>query len=99
MIVIGAFVVDRRTVGQDQEAMGKARRYPKLRRGRGASGLWRVPLSSKNLAFPLSESGRIWTQIHRHIENGALRDADQLALRVLDLIMQAAQHIFARIAA
>jgi hypothetical protein len=49
-------------------------------------------------APPLLESGRTAAQVHDRIENGTRRHAHQLALRVLDLHVHAAQSPLARTA-
>src|SRR5712691_4937941 len=43
-------------------------------------------------AFPPAEPGRAAADVHRHIENLAGDDADELALRLADLVVQPAQH-------
>ena len=47
-------------------------------------------------AHPLAERGRTATNIHRHIEYRARHYTHQLTLRLLNLIMQAAQHALCR---
>ncbi len=42
-------------------------------------------------ANPLAEGFRAFSEVDRNIEDFALYDADEFALRVLDLVMQAAQ--------
>jgi hypothetical protein len=47
-------------------------------------------------AIPLAEGRRALADIDRHVEHRAGGGAHQLALRLLDLVMQAAQHAFRR---
>src|SRR5438034_2927978 len=47
-------------------------------------------------AFPPAQPGRAAPDIHRHIENLAGDDTNELALRLMDLVMQPAQYAFPR---
>ncbi len=49
-------------------------------------------LSGQHHARSLPKGGRAAAQIHRHVKHLALRHAHQLALRLLNLVVQAAQH-------
>jgi UDP-glucose 4-epimerase len=49
-------------------------------------------------AHPLAQGGRALAQVHHHIKHLALHHTHQLALRVLDLVMQTAQHTLGRLA-
>jgi hypothetical protein len=74
-----------RTLAEHQETVRKARRHPELA----------VVVGAQLHAHPLAERGRAFADVHRHVEHGPLHHAHQLALRLLDLVVQAAQHAFA----
>src|SRR5690606_17071292 len=47
-------------------------------------------------AHPLSKSGRAFAQVHGYIKDFAAYHAHQFSLRMLNLIMQPAQHVLSR---
>jgi hypothetical protein len=68
--------------------MRKPRRHPQLA----------VVIGAQVHAMPQPKRGRRLAQIHHHIKYFALHHADQLALRMLDLIVQATQNALGRLA-
>ncbi len=66
--------------------MREALRYPHLA----------LVLGRQLAAIPLAEGRRTLAQIDGHVKHRALGHAHQLALRLLDLVMQAAQHALGR---
>jgi len=68
--------------------MRKTRRHPQLL----------VFLGIQINPCPLAQSGRALAQIHHHVEHLALHHPHQLALRVLDLVVQTPQHALGRLA-
>ena len=85
-VVIGGLVQEVRRVAGDQKAVGKARRNPELA----------VVLFGQFDPDPLAEGRGGLAQIHCHVEHRAAGDPHQLALGLLDLIVQTPQHAFAR---
>ena len=66
----------------DDKAMGKARWHPQLA----------LVVCRQFNAHPFAEVGRRATQIDCHVKHSALGHANQFALWILDLVMQATQH-------
>ena len=62
--------------------MGKTGRHPQLA----------VVVGRQQRAHPAAELRRAAAQVYRHIKHLALGYSHQLALRVLNLVMQAAQY-------
>src|SRR3546814_5451045 len=87
MVIVSTFVFDRSAVRQDTETVGKARGYPQLHGRRVKGRVRRIPRRRNSQSFPPSEGGRIAAQVDHHIKDCALRYAQQLALRMLDLIV------------
>ena len=81
-VEIAGLVQHRGAVFQRQEAVGKARRNP------GHA----LVLGRQHETGRLAEGGRATADVHGHVEDGAFHHADKLALRLLDLIVQTAQH-------
>lgn len=85
--VVGRLVQEFRAVAEYHEAVGKAFRNPYL----AFVGGRQVD------ANPVAEGWRAFAQVDGDIEYFAGSDAHQLALRLLDLIVQAAQHALGRL--
>ena len=81
-VVVGGFVQKLCGIAGHQKAMRKACRYPELL----------AVVFAQLHAHPLPEGGGALADIHRHIKYRPAHHAHQLALGLLDLIMQAAQH-------
>ncbi len=64
--------------------MGKAGRHPELF----------VVVFGQLHTGPLAKGGRTFADVHRHVKHGAAHHAYQLALGLLQLVVQAAQHAF-----
>ena len=58
----------------------------------GAPSCLALVLRAEHHGGPLPEGGRAATDVDRHVPHLALEHADQLALRLRPLVMQAAQH-------
>ena len=85
-IKVAGFVEKVRALAGHHKAMGKALGHPQLA----------LVLFRQLHPHPPAKGGRRLAQIHRHIKNTAARHAHQLALGLLDLIVQATQHTLAR---
>ena len=81
--VIGGLVQEIRGLGKNTEAVREAFRYPQHE----------FVLGRQFQRDMLAESRRTLADIHRDIEHRALHHAHQFALRMLDLIVQSAQHV------
>ena len=84
MVEIRHLVDELRRVAQDEETVGKALRYIHLF----------FILPGQDLSMPFSVGAASLSQIDSHVENLSVKDADELALRVADLVVQAAEHAF-----
>ena len=84
-VVVGGLVQEVGAVRGDQEAVGEARRDPQLA----------VVLFAEFHPGPLAEGGRRFAQVDGHVEDAAAGDPHELALGLLDLVVQAAQHTLA----
>src|SRR5690606_30311493 len=78
----GAQVAEQRALGQHHEAVGETLGDPELA----------LVLRAEDGRGPAPEMRRTTADVHRHVVDLALQHADQLALRVGPLVMQAAQH-------
>jgi hypothetical protein len=83
-IVIVGFVEKIRRFAQDKKVMGKPIRKPFF-----------FILCAQVHAHPLSRGGQIFSEGGRNVINFALSGSSQFTLRLLNLIMQAAQDILA----
>ena len=81
-VVIRSLVQHFGKFAQHAEAVCKPRRNPQH--------LVRFGVQAN--AFPPAKSGRAAADVRSHIKDFARDDADELALRLADLIMQPAQH-------
>ena len=78
----GALVGEGGEFGQHAEAVRETFRHPEMA----------LVLGGQHHADPVAEGRRAATDVHRHVVDLALEHADQLALRIRPLVMQAAQH-------
>lgn len=83
-IVIGGFVQEVGRITEHHETVGKTGRHPS----------WRWFSALKLDTDPLAECRRRFSNVHGNVEHRPLHHAHQLALGLLDLIMQATQHPF-----
>ena len=81
-VVVGGFVQEVRGVRQDHKAVGKALRNPHLF----------VVVFGQLYPGPLAKGGGAFADVHRHVKHRAAHHAHQLALGLLQLVVQAAQH-------
>lgn len=81
-VVVGRLVQEVGRLAEHHEAVREAGRHPQLA----------VVVLAEFDPVPLPEGRRALAQVHRHVEDAALDDPYELALRVLDLVVQAAQH-------
>jgi hypothetical protein len=51
-------------------------------------------LCAERFGDPLSAGGRPFTDVYGDVEDGSLSDADEFALRVFDLVVEAAENAF-----
>ncbi len=79
--IVGGFVHQIGGVRQDDKAVGKARGHPKLF----------VVVFGQLHPSPLAKGWRGFAEVYRHVKNGAIHHAYQLALGLLQLLAQAAQ--------
>ena len=86
-VVGGGLVEEFRSFTKHDEAVGKTLRHPELL----------LVFCAQMHADPLPEGFRAFSEVDRNIEDFALHDADEFALGVLDLVMQAAQHVLCRL--
>src|SRR5437868_5180722 len=84
--VIGRFVEELGGLRQDDESMRKTGRHPQLL----------VVVVRQHHTDPLAEGRRALANIDDDVEYFALDNAHEFALRMLDLIMQPAQHALRR---
>lgn len=84
-VVVRRLVQEVCRLTEHHEAVRKARRNPQLP----------VVVLAEFDPVPLPEGRRRPAQVHRHVEDAALDDPYELSLRLLDLVVQAAQHAFA----
>jgi hypothetical protein len=82
VVVVGGLVEDLGHVGEHEESVGEALGDPELP----------LVLGGQHVALPLPERGRAAPQVHRHVEDLALDDANQLPLWKRQLVVKAAQH-------
>src|ERR1035437_9714428 len=68
--------------------MGKARWHPQLA----------MVLGRECHAYPFAKVGRTAPQVHCNVKHLALRDPYQLAMRMLNLVVQTTQHALGRAA-
>jgi hypothetical protein len=81
-VVVGGLVEEIRRFGDDEEAVGEARRQPE----HAIVGFRQLD------AGHLAEGRRAAADVHGDVEHRAARHAHQLALRLAQLVMQPAQH-------
>src|SRR5690348_4600244 len=82
-VEVGDLVLHERVLGEDEKAVRKAYRHPQhavRRRREMESG-------------PLAEGGRAAPQVDHHVVDLAEEHLHELALRLADLVVQAAQHV------
>ena len=80
---IGGFVENFRRVGKDHETVGETGRDPE----HFAIGC------AQRFCHPFAESGRTAPEIDRDVVDFSAQTADELSLRLLDLVMQTAYHV------
>ena len=81
-IVVGRFVEELRHLGQHHKPVRKARWHPQLA----------VVVFAQFFSYPLAKGRRTLANVHRHINHRAAHHPHQLALGLLDLIVQPPQH-------
>lgn len=81
--VVGSLVQEVRALGQHDEAVRKAFRYPQHELVLGGQFLRHAPAKGR----------RAPADIHHNVEHRAFYYAHQLGLRMLDLVVQSAQHV------
>ena len=83
---VGGFVENFRRVGKDHETVGETWRDPKhFAIGR-----------AQRFCHPFAKSGRTTPEIDRDVVDFSAQTADELSLRLLDLVMQTAYHVLVR---
>ena len=85
VVIIRAFVNEFGFIAQNVKAVCEAFRYPKLA----------FVFSRQDFARPFAESRRTFAHIDGNVKYFADNNADEFALRVFGLVMQAAQYAFA----
>jgi len=86
-VVIGGLVKELCRFAEHDKAVGKAFRHPELF----------LVFRTKYLADPLTEGFRAFSEVDRDIEDFALHDTNEFTLRLLDLVVQAAQNVPGRL--
>jgi hypothetical protein len=81
-VVVCGFVQEVCGFGQDHKAVCEAWRHPEL---------FVIVFGQLNPG-PLAKGGGAFADVHRHIKHGAAHHAHQLALGLLQLVVQATQH-------
>lgn len=82
-VVICSFVKDFGEWGNDEKAVGETGGDPKLAMVFGA----------EEAADPLAKMGGIFADIYGYVKDGTHGGADQLALGLLDLVVESAQDV------
>lgn len=85
-VVVGGFVEELGEIAQHHETMGKTFRHPELT----------MVVGRQAHRDPFAEMRRGAANVHGHVQHFTGGDADQFALSVLQLVMQAAQYAFLR---
>ena len=83
-VIVRGFVKELSRIAQDDKAMGKPLWNPELP----------LVISREDFSHPLAEGFAAFPKVDRHIEDLSLHHTDQFALGLLDLVMQATQHVF-----
>ena len=81
-VIVRRLIQEVGRLAQHHKAVGKARWHPELA----------VVVFGQLAADPLAKSGRAFADVHGHVKHGAAHHAHQLALGLLQLVVQAAQH-------
>lgn len=85
-VVVGGFVEDFGGFGKDKETVGETDGHPELFFVFGAEAF----------SNPLAEAGGALADVYGDVEDFALDDADEFALGLLDLVVEAPEDVLGR---